>query len=228
MDRSHNTDISTSGENSMQTSIAAVDTRYGVASANPASFRFPDLSSNAHGESSHFELPEESGWADATLPNLDSQHRPGPDPIQSVSTLSSSQNERPVQNSEMNIKRKRLRSAESTNAKRLTDAQRQLAKRTRVPEASLSVMCFNPESQPKRSRTSSQKQNKKDVENVGGSCLLCFVDKKKVFFQTIYVFLKPLLICLLVLRSTALRKLSKLPKLLAETCPQFNNFHVDL
>ena len=209
----------------MQTSIAAVDTCYDVASANPASFSFPDLSSNAHGASSHFELPEESGRTDATLPNLDSvhlpksmptrlpsagsglqyaiqgsirplvsdystmqqsltdsQYRPGTDPIQSVSTVSSSQNERPVQNSEMNIIRKRPRSAEPTNAKRLTDARRQLAKRIRVPENSLSVMCFDTESQPKRSRTSSQKQNKKDVENVGGSCLLCFIDKKKVFF----------------------------------------------
>ena len=110
------------------------------------------------------------------------QHRHGLGPVQSVSTLSSFQHDRPVQNSETNmIIRKRPRSPQPTEVQRLSAIQHQLSKRTGVPEISLGVMCFNTEPRPKRNRTSSQKQNKKDVEKIGGSCFLCLVFRKKVF-----------------------------------------------
>ena len=229
VENSYNANISTSGKDSMQMLNAGVDSRYGVAFTNPSYFGFADLSSDAHGESSDFEVLEQSGKADAELSSLNSvnplnsippglpssgsnhqygmqgpipalvsdqtsmqpsltnvQHEHGLDPIQPAPTWSSFQHDRPVQNSDMNvIIRKRPRSPQPTEAQRLSAVQHQLAKRTGVPEISLDVMCFNEEPQSKRSRTSSQKQNKKDVENVGGSCFLCLVYKKKVFLSKI-------------------------------------------
>ena len=109
------------------------------------------------------------------------QHGQGRDPAQCVSTLSSVQHDQPVQHPNISlIIRKRPRSPQPTKAQRLSAVQHQLAKQTGVPETSLSVMCFNTDPRPKRSRTSSQKQNKKDVQNIGGSCFLCLVYKKKV------------------------------------------------
>ncbi len=212
----------------MQILNVGVDNPYGVASTNPSSFGFPELSSNAIGDSSRFEVLEQSSRADARLSNpdsvylfrsmptglpssasshqcaiewpieppvsdqstmqqslTDSQLRPGLDSIQPVSTLSSSQYDQPVHDSDMTIIRKRPRLPQPTDGQRLNAVQRQLAKRTGVPEVSLGVMCFNTEPRPKRSRTSSQKQNKKDVENVGGSCFLCLIDKKKVFLKDV-------------------------------------------
>ena len=116
----------------------------------------------------------------SSLTNL--QHGSGLDPIQSVSTLSSFHHDRPKKNYDTNmIIRKRLRSPQPTEVQRLSTIQNQLSKKTGVPEISIGVMCFNAEPRPKRNRTSSQKQNKKIVEDVGGSCFLCLVHKKKVF-----------------------------------------------
>lgn len=113
----------------------------------------------------------------------DSQHRHGLDLIQPVSTLSSVQHDQHVQNVEINmIIRKRPSSPQLIEAQRLYGYQQLFSKRTGIPETSLGLICFNSEPAPKRSRTSSQKRNKKDVEKEGGSCLLCFIDKKKVKF----------------------------------------------
>lgn len=93
----------------------------------------------------------------------------------------SSEHGRALRNPETSmIIRKRLGSPQPTKVQRFSAIQRQLAKRTGVPELSLVVMCFNPEPQQKRRRTDNQKQDKKNVENVGGSCFLCRVFKKKV------------------------------------------------
>ena len=105
----------------------------------------------------------------------DSQHRHGLDLIQPVSTLSS------VQNSDINmIIRKRPSSPQLIEAQRLHGVRQVLSKQTGIPETFLGLICSNSEPAPKRSRTSSQKQNKKDVQNQGGPCLLCFIFKKKV------------------------------------------------
>ena len=111
------------------------------------------------------------------------QQRPSlnSDPVQHALNLSSSQPTRTLQSSETSIiVRKRPTSPQPTNVQRLSTIQRQLAKKTGVPEISLGVMCFGRESQSKRRRTSSQKRSKKDVENAGGSCFLCLALKKKV------------------------------------------------
>ena len=100
--------------------------------------------------------------------------------VQHVSAEPSSQHNRALHNSGTSmIIRKRRGSPQPTEVQRLS-AIRQVAKKTGVPEISLGVMCFNTEPTPKRRRTSSQKRNKKDVENVGGPCFLCLVLKKKV------------------------------------------------
>ena len=109
-----------------------------------------------------------------------SQHTHGLnlDTVQHVSAKSSSRYDQALNNTEASvIIRKSLGSSQPT---KLSAIQRQLAKKTGVPEISLGVMCFNTEPPPKRRRTGAQKSNKKDVENVGGSCFLCLVLKKKV------------------------------------------------
>ena len=112
---------------------------------------------------------------------VDSQHRHGLDLIQPVSNLSSVQHDQHAQNSDINmIIRKRPSSPQLIEAQRLHGYQQLFSKRTGIPQTSLGLICFNSEPAPKRSRTSSQKRNKKDVEKEGGSCLLCFIDKKKV------------------------------------------------
>ena len=122
-------------------------------------------------------------WSDQTtvrLSSSDLQQRHGLIPEQHAMTLSTSQNDQPVSKSDMNKSiRKRPRTPPPTKAQRLSAVQHQLAKRTGVPE--ISLVCFDTEPRAKRHRTSDQRQNKKDVENVGGSCFLCLVYKKKVF-----------------------------------------------
>ena len=101
--------------------------------------------------------------------------------VQHVSALSSSQHDRALHNSERSISnRKRLGSSQPTKAQRLSAIQRQFAKKSGLPEVSLGVMCFGEEPSSKRKRTSSQKRNKKEVEDAGGSCFLCRVLKKTV------------------------------------------------
>ena len=100
---------------------------------------------------------------------------------QRVSTFSSIQHDQAIQSPDTSvITRKRPRLPQPTKARVLSAIQYQLAKRKGVPKASLGVMCFSTEPLPKRSRTGSQKQNKKDVQNRGGSCFLCLISKKKV------------------------------------------------
>ena len=111
------------------------------------------------------------------------QHGPSlnTDLLQHAPNLSSSQLEKTLYSSETSmIVRKRPATPQPTDAQ-LSALQIQLAKKTGVPQISLGVMCFNPKSQPKRRRTSSQKRSKKDVEDAGGSCFLCLVIKKKVY-----------------------------------------------
>ena len=115
----------------------------------------------------------------------ESQYRQGLDldTVQHVSADSSTQHDRALHNSETSmIIRKRRGSPQPTEVQHLSAIQRQLAKKTGVPEISLGVMCFNTDPPPKRRRTSSQKRNKKDVESIGGACFLCLVFKKKVLF----------------------------------------------
>ena len=116
----------------------------------------------------------------SSLTEPQQRHGLNSDTVQYVSAKSSAQHDRALNNSETSmIIRKRLGSPQPTNAQRVS-AIRQLSRKTGVPEVSLGMMCFNTEPPPKRRRTGSQKRNKKDVENVGGSCFLCLVFKKKV------------------------------------------------
>ena len=185
-----------------------VDSRYGLASTDLSCFGFADLSSNAHGASPHVGVLEHFNSMSVGLPNPgsihqcriqgpvpalgsdqtrmqpslpNSQHRHGIDPVQPVSNLSSLQHNEPFPNSDTNmIVRKRPRSPQLAEAQRLHGVRQLLSKRTGVPETSLGLICFNTQPAPKRSRTSSQKQNKEDVLNAGGSCFLCLILKKKV------------------------------------------------
>ena len=225
VEHAYDTNLGTSGRDSIQLLNVGVDSRYAVSATNPWSFGFADFSSNAYEGSSRSEGLKESNKADAELSSLDSvlllggvpagrsnsvsdqqcemqtpvpalvaiqntkqssltslEYRPGRDSVQSASTLSSSQHDRPCQNPGTNmIIQKRPRSPQPTEAQRLSLIQHQLSRRTGVPEISLGVICFNTEPRPKRNRTRSQKQNKKNVENIGGSCFLCLIYKRKVF-----------------------------------------------
>ena len=109
------------------------------------------------------------------------QHEQSLDTSHRVSTFSSIQQDQAIHSPDMSvITRKRPRLPQPPKARSLSAIQHELARRTGVPEVSLGVMCFNTEPLPKRSRTGSQKQNKKDVQSGGGSCFLCFISKKKV------------------------------------------------
>ena len=122
-----------------------------------------------------------------------------------LSTMSSVQHHQSIQSPEKGlVTRKRPRSPQPNMSKHLSALQRQ-AKQIGVPENSLDIMCFNKEPRSKRPRTSSQKQNKKDVQDAGGSCFLCLVFKKKVEFWNFPTYL--ILTELLVLGSTALPEL---------------------
>ncbi len=108
------------------------------------------------------------------------------DPAQRISILSPIQHDQAIQGPNKSvITRKRPRLPHPTKPRPLSEVQHQLAKRTGVPETSIGVMCFKTEPLPKRSRTGSQKQNKKDVQNGGGSCFLCLINKKKVIIPNI-------------------------------------------
>ena len=121
------------------------------------------------------------------------------DPAQRVSTLSPIRHDRAIQGPNKSvITRKRPRLPQPTKPRPLSAVQHQLAKRTGVPETSIGVICFNTKPLPKRSRTGPQKQNKKDVQNGGGSCFLCLINKKKVLDFKNWVFSKPSLIDLSV------------------------------
>ena len=113
-------------------------------------------------------------------------------PTQRVSSLSPIQHDQAIQNPNKSVTtRKRPRLPQPTKPRPLSAVKHQLAKRTGVPETSIGVMCFNTGPLPKRSRTGSQKQNKKDVQKGGGSCFLCLINKKKVLDIEIWVFSKP-------------------------------------
>ena len=100
-------------------------------------------------------------------------------PTQSASTSYSLAQGLPSQDKGIaSTTRKRTRSSEPSQEHRLSIIRQQLSKKTGVPECSLDTFCFEP--QPKRERTSTQKQNKNDVHNAGGACVLCFITKKKV------------------------------------------------
>lgn len=75
--------------------------------------------------------------------------------------------------------RKRPRSSEPTQDLQLSIIRQQLSKQTGVPEHSLEAFCLGPQPKQKRSRTSIQRRNRKDVQYAGGACVLCFISKRK-------------------------------------------------
>jgi hypothetical protein len=85
-------------------------------------------------------------------------------------------------------RRKRKRPKSDDKPKQQLSAERQLSKRTGAPVDSLHVLDFVCRNQThsdtglftKRSRTDDQKREKKDVEDKGGACLLCYRTKQKV------------------------------------------------
>ena len=118
--------------------------------------------------------------------SANSQYEQSLDTAQRVSTFSSIQHDQAIQSPDISvINRKRPRLPQPIKPRPLSEVQHQLAKRTGAPETSIGVMCFNTGPLPKRSRTGSQKQNKKDVQNGGGSCFLCLINKKKVLISNI-------------------------------------------
>ena len=97
-----------------------------------------------------------------------------------VSTMSSVQQDQHTQSPEKGlVTHKRPRIPQPNITECLSALQRQ-AKQTGVPQTSLNVMRLKSEPRSKRSRTSSQKQNRKDVQDAGGSCFLCLFFKKRV------------------------------------------------
>ena len=97
-----------------------------------------------------------------------------------VSTMSSAQHGQHIQTPEKSLTTKKRPRSPQPNMKQRLSAVQRLAKQTGAPQTSLDVMCFNPEPRPKRPRTDSQRQNKKDVQDAGGSCFLCLTLKKRV------------------------------------------------
>ena len=82
--------------------------------------------------------------------------------------------------------RKRPRSPKPFQEQQLSAINRTLSRQTGVPEVSLNTFssdraCSNLVPATKRTRTSLQKRNKKDVGDAGGACLLCRITKKQVF-----------------------------------------------
>ena len=96
-----------------------------------------------------------------------------------VSTMSA-QHGQHIQTPEKGLTIKKRPRSPQPNVKQRLSAIQRLAKQTGAPQTSLDVMCFNPESRPKRPRTSFQRQNKKDVQDAGGACFLCLIFKKQV------------------------------------------------
>lgn len=75
---------------------------------------------------------------------------------------------------------RRQSSPDLTHDQRLRALNQQISRRTGVPEVSLSTFCI--ELPQKRSRTDEQKRNKRLVENAGGSCFFCVLNKRKVAY----------------------------------------------
>lgn len=174
-------------------SYSCVYGQFGMTSAGPSSFDFVDLSNSTLAGPSHSGVTNQFGMQGLMPTPVLGQtsmqpalagltYRQCPNPTQPISTSYSLYQDRPSQNHGMGkTTRKRPRSPKPTQEQRLSAIRQQLSKRTGVPELSLDAFCFNPDPAPKRSRTSFQKQNKKDVENAGGACFLCVVSKRKVF-----------------------------------------------
>ena len=144
----------------------------------------------------------------STYPALSgSLHGQFPDPARSASSSSvlhhHQLNQTPVMDKA--ITRKRRRSTQGNPEQRMSATRKQLSKQSRVPETYLGTMwCSEPAS--KNSRTTSQRQNKKAVENAGGACFLCLVLKKQVYIIGTLRLYRSLfsLTVLIVLGSTAL------------------------
>ena len=113
------------------------------------------------------------------------QHGQDLHPTPLVSTPSSvPHDQQPTHNLDKRVvPAKRSRSPQPALTPVLPDDQRQLAKRIGAPENLFGVSHFNPIPPNKRSCTLSQKQNKKDVQDAGGSCFLCRYDNKAVIFS---------------------------------------------
>ena len=162
-----------------------------AASAGPSSLNFPDLSNdNLAGPS--ISRPtnqlEMEGFTPTLVSAPTSMHSglqglpftEYSNPTQPISASSPLYQSQPSQNtSKGKTTRKRPRSPKPIWEKQLSAICQQLSTRTGVPKVSLDAFCLNPSPAPKRSRTSFQKQNKKDVERAGGSCFLCLVHKRR-------------------------------------------------
>ena len=154
-------------------SLVSTDVPNSMPAPPPGSSRQEEMQTSIPAFSS-----EQASWQSLSA---SPQHTQSLDTTHRVSTFSSTQQDQAVHSPDMSvIIRKRPRLPQPPKARPLSAIQHELARRTGVPEVSLGVMCFNTEPLPKRSRTGSQKQNKKDVQSGGGSCFLCFISKKKV------------------------------------------------
>ena len=131
-------------------------------------------------DSSHLGLP------DTIRPHsIVPQHRLDLHSTPPISTPSSiPHDQQPTQNLDKRvIPAKRSRSSEGASTPPLPDDQRQLVNRIGAPENLFGVSRLNSIPSNKRSRTLYQKQNKKDVLSIGGSCFLCRYDNKVVRFS---------------------------------------------
>lgn len=124
------------------------------------------------------QLPGQPSTYPALSGSLQTQY---PDPAQHTSASSllhqNQPNQTPVRGKAATGKRRR--SPQSILGQRIPATRKQNSKPKGVPETFLSTICLNPP--PKRPRTVSEKQDKRDVLKAGGACLLCRLFKKKVY-----------------------------------------------
>lgn len=123
--------------------------------------------------------------------------------------------------------RKRPSSSEQSLDHRLSKARRTLSKQAAVPEGSLVLLSFGPTPALKRKRTKAQRENKRAMMNVGGSCFLCLLNKKRVLSL---IGLPPLPCNFLLTSGVVLkyRSVRHVQKILAASSLRIHQFHVDL
>jgi hypothetical protein len=177
----------------MDTSYSGTYSQIGAASVGPSSLNFLDLSNSnlarpsISGTNNQLEMERftptpvsAQSFVQSGLEGLSViQYSNLTQPISASSPLYQAQSSQNTGKGKTT--RKRPRSPKPTRAHQLSVIRRQLSTRTGVPMVSLGAFCLNPGPAPKRSRTSLQKQNKKDVESAGGSCFLCLARKRRVF-----------------------------------------------
>ena len=186
-----------SNQLSTQESIPTSDKVYDqsdVASGGSPSFDLADLSNGTFVGPSYSEFSNElvtqdlmptSRFGESSMqPTLvGSPYRECPKPTPPISTSYSFQHPPTQNHSVTKTTNKRPRSPNSTQEQQ-PSAIRTLSRQTGVPENALNTFCFKsdvPDPAHKRTRTISEKKNKKDVRKAGGSCFLCSIAKRKVF-----------------------------------------------